>query len=215
MSDKQQTPINSNNLRRSLILILAAVVAGTLWFVFQSKNSTDKTLEDTKNAQKVENTAEKTEDYKGWKSYTWAGQSVSFKHPGDWITSESASMGRLYVKNSGVNLLTEETPDNFQQIWLSVDTDEASKAREDKIKKGESDYRIVKGEVKASTVKSGGVTINVYEYETLGGPTLEAYWTGKDGKRYYATNSTEVGLQNQTDMVTNLKKVLSSLTFTD
>src|SRR5690606_13610706 len=107
----------------------------------------------------------------------WSDNAITFKHPGDWLTSETASMGRVYVKNSDVDLLKEETPDNFQQVWLSVDTDEASQARENAIKAGISEYRVVRGEVKSSTIKSGDLTINTYEYETLGGPTLEAYWT--------------------------------------
>jgi hypothetical protein len=120
-------------------------------------------------------------------------------------------MGRLYVKNSQVDLNKEETPADFQQIWFSHDTDETTKAREDAIKKGKSDFRVVNGTVTASTIKAGDTTINTYTYETLGGSTLEAYFTNKAGKRLLATTSTEVGKQNQTDMVTNLKKVLATV----
>lgn len=215
MSDKQQTPTPStNNVRRSLILVIAAVVVGTLWFVFQSKDKTDQALNNTKKAA-ASDTADKTDEYAGWKSYTWTSEGLTLKHPGDWVTSETTSMGRLYAKNSEVDLLKEETPANFQQIWLSVDTDETSATREAAIKAGTSTYREVGGKVTASTVKAGNLTINIYEYQTLGGPTLEAYWTNKAGKRFFATNSTEVGQQNQTDMVANLKKILATITFAE
>lgn len=187
-------------------------MVGTGWFVWQATNNTNKTIDDTRQAQAEEQEEAKTDEYKDWKTFDWAAQGVSFKHPGDFVTSETASMGRLYVKNSTVDLLKEETPGNFQQVWLSVDTDENSAAREAAIKAGNSVYRVVSGEVKASTIKSGNLTINTYEYQTTGGVTLEAYWTGKDGKRYFATNSTEVGEQNQKDMVANLKKLLATVT---
>ncbi len=200
---------------RSLILIIAAIVVGTLWFVFQSKDKTDKTLDNAKQVQQSKPEHEKVGTYKGWTSYSWDTQSLTFKQPSGWVNSETASMGRLYVKNSKVDLLKEETPENFQQIWLSVDTDETAKAREDAIKNGESAYRVVSGKVTAGTVKSGDLTINTYEYQTVGGPTLEAYWAGKDGKRYFATTSTEVGEENQTEMVANLKKLLATVDFTE
>lgn len=156
--------------------------------------------------------AEETKDeYAGWEDHTWESQGVSFQYPGEWVISETASMGRLYIKNVDVDLLKEEAPANFQQIWLSVDTDENSAAREEAIKNGRSAWRVIDGEVKADTIKAGDITINTYEYNTLGGVTLEAYWTDKDGKRYFATNSTEVGEQNQKDMVDMLKKLLSSI----
>jgi hypothetical protein len=234
MSNKQQTPSktskttstkeestnqaskNGGAVGRSLLLLIAAIVVGTLWFVFQSKNDTDKTLDSAESVQESQNADDqKTSEYEGWKTFTWTSEGVSFKHPGDWVTNETASMGRVYVKNSTVDLTKEETPADFQQVWLSVDTDESAKAREDAIKAGSSDYRVVSGEVKAATIKSGDLTINTYEYTTVGGTTLEAYWTGKDGKRYFATNSTEVGEQNQADMVATLKKVLATVAFTD
>jgi len=212
MSNNQQTPIN---VGRSLILVIAAVIVGTLWYVWQAKDNTDKTLNDTRQAQASTPETKDDDQYKGWKSYTWASQGVSFKHPGDWFVQENTSLSRLYAKNSQVDLLKEETPANFQQVWLSFDMDEASAAREAAIKAGSSQYRVVNGVVKASTIKAGSLTINVYEYETAGGPTLEAYWTNKAGTRLYATNSTEVGQPNQTDMVANLKKMLASVSLAE
>ncbi len=209
MSTNQQTPTN-----RSLIIIIAIIIIGAGWFVWQSTKDTDKVLDNTKKAQNSDKKTDttKTDEYAGWKSYTWAEQGVTFKYPGDWFVEKSTSMDRVYVKNAQVDLSKDATPDNFQQIWLSADQDEAAQAREDAIKKGSSEFRTVDGPVTASTIKAGSVTITIYAYNTVGGPTVEAYWTNKAGTRMYATNSTEVGQQNQTDMVANLKKVLASIT---
>ena len=213
MSNNEQTP---EPLKRSLIVILVAMVLGIGWFVLQARNNADKTLDQAKKVQTTERKAREEAKqtpsaYAGWKTYAWTSQKMSFKYPGDWLVSEDTGTSRLYAKNSQVNLLKEETPDNFQQVWLSYDTDEAAKARESSIKNGMSEFRVVSGAVKASTITAGSLTINIYEYNTAGGPTLEAYWTNKAGQRMFATTSTEVGQQNQTDMVANLKKVLSSI----
>jgi hypothetical protein len=214
MSNNEQT---QEPLRRSLIVILVALVLGIGWFVLQARDNADKTLDQAKKVQTTERKAreeakQSPSTYAGWKTYAWASQKMSFKYPGDWFVSEDTGTSRLYVKNSQVDLLKEETPDNFQQIWLSYDTDEAAQARETAIKNGTSEFRVVSGTVKTSTVAAGSLTINVYEYDTTGGPTLEAYWTNKAGQRMSATTSTEVGQQNQTDMVANLKKILASIT---
>lgn len=213
MSNNEQTP---RTVQRSLVVITVIILVGVAWFVWQAGKddaSTDKKDNKATTSDESANKEEKkTEDYSGWKTYNWESQGISFKYPGDWFISETTSMGRVYAKNSQVDLNKEETPANFQQVWLTHDTDETAKAREDAIKTGKSDYRVVNGAVTASTVKAGSTTINVYSYETIGGPTLEAYWTNKDGKRYMATTSTEVGTQNQTDMVANLKKILATLT---
>ncbi|MBX6334512.1 hypothetical protein IRY61_04210 [Candidatus Saccharibacteria bacterium] len=208
MSDKEQTPTN-NNVGRAVTIIIAILLIGTVWFVFGSKNQTEEPMNNTNSSEQAQEEAK--DEYEGWKDHIWESQGVSFKYPGEWVISETASMGRLYIKNTEVDLLKEETPENFQQIWISVDTDENSKAREDAIKNGHSAWRVVDGEVKADTIKAGDITINTYEYNTLGGATLEAYWTDKDGKRYFATNSTEVGEPNQTEMVDVLKKLLKSV----
>jgi len=208
MSDKEQTPTN-NNVGRAVTIIIAILLIGTVWFVFGSKNQTEEPMNNTNSSEQAQEEAK--DEYEGWKDHIWESQGVSFKYPGDWVISETASMGRLYVKNVDVDLLKEETPENFQQVWLSVDTDENSAAREEAIKNGRSVWRVVDGEVKSGTIKAGDIIINTYEYNTLGGATIEAYWTDKDGKRYFATNSTEVGEPNQTEMVDVLKKLLKSV----
>lgn len=213
MSDTEKTPSNNTNknsvVGRVIPIIAAILLVGAVWFVFGAK---DKTEEPLNNESEQTQQEETKDEYAGWQSYTWDSEGVSFKYPEGWVISETASMGRLYIKNTDVDLLKEPTPENFQQVWLSVDTDENSAAREEAIKNGRSAWRVIDGEVKADTIKAGDITINTYEYNTLGGVTLEAYWTDKDGKRYFATNSTEVGEPNQTEMVDILKKLLKSVT---
>jgi len=195
------------------MVVIAVLIGGTLWYVFQSKSETEKTQDSTRQAQaRPTPKATESDAYKGWKSYSWTSQKVSFKYPGDWFVKEDANLSRVYIKNKNVDLNKEETPADFQQLWLTYDSVEASKAREDAIKAGNSVYRVVSGDVKASTIKAGSLTINVYEYDTTGGPTLEAYFTNKAGKRVLATTSTEVGEKNQKDMVANLKLLLASIT---
>jgi hypothetical protein len=210
MSDKQQ----DTRVRAVLILVIIVLAGGIIWYVGRAKDDTDKTIDDTRRVQQSDDSAAKKQDeFKGMKSYNWEAQKVSLKYPEGWTVEENTGLSRLYLKNKDVDLLKEETPADFQQVWLSYDVDETTKAREDAIKQGTSNFRVVNGDVKASTVKADGVTINVYEYETLGGPTLEAYWTNSKNIRFLATTSTEVGEKNQKDMVANLKKVLASLKF--
>jgi hypothetical protein len=208
MSDNQQTP---ETLKRSLFIIIAAIILGTGWFVWQSKKSTDKTLNQAKTVQKTDRENPKPNPYADWELYKWVSQGTSFKYPKGWFVSEDSDIGRLYIKNKQVDLSKEETPEDFQQVWISYDTDETAEARETAIKNGTSDFRVVNGPVKASTIAAGGITVRTYAYETVGGPTLEGYWTNKAGTRLMATTSTEVGQQNQTDMVATLKKLLATV----
>ncbi len=205
MSNKLQ---DNQTTRAALILVIVAIIGFTGWFVTRDNNNGDKPLENTENVQA---TTEAEDTYKDWADQAWESQSLAFKRPSNWVVEERASMGRFYIKNADVDLLKQAAPHDFQQLWISVDTDENSAAREAAIKEGRSAYRVVRGEVKASTIDAGDLKINTYEYQTVGGPTLEAYWTNKDGKRYYATNSTEMGEDNQTEMVAALKKLLASI----
>jgi hypothetical protein len=60
----------------------------------------------------------------------------------------------------------------------------------------------------------GDSIITTYSYYTSGGQTLQAFWRGPGGMRYYATNATEVGQSNQADMVVVLKNILSTIHYT-
>lgn len=215
MKNKQQTPPQTpSNVRTSLIAVAAAILVGTGLYVYSANSKTNETIDKTNNTQ---NSApkESTDAYAGWKSYTWTDNGVSFKYPGDWVVNDTQTDYRVYVRNVNVDLTKESMPANFQQVWLSVDVDETAAAREQAIKNGQSDFRMVDGTVKAGSIKTSGVTVNTYEYKTLGGATLEAYWTNKAGVRLMATTSTEVGEQNQSDMVATLKKVLATVSFVE
>ena len=102
MSDKEQTPTN-NNVGRAVTIIIAILLIGTVWFVFGSKNQTEEPMNNTNSSEQAQEEAK--DEYEGWKDHIWESQGVSFKYPGDWVISETASMGRLYVKNVDVDLL--------------------------------------------------------------------------------------------------------------
>lgn len=212
MSKKEEQPkdqVNTKSTRNALAVVVAFIVVVTGVYVMRANDNANEALDNAANVQQTEE--DESASYADWASYNWEEQGVSFRYPEGWLVGSGNSAYRLYVKNTDVDLMKEETPESFQQVWLTFDQDEASAAREEAIKNGVSAYRVVDGEVKASTIQAGGTTINVYEYNTLGGATLEAYWTGKDGQRMFATNSTEVGEPNQTEMVATLKKLLASI----
>src|ERR1041385_222696 len=73
MSTNQQTP----STNRSLIIIIAVIVIGAGWFVWQSTRTTNKVLDNTKKAQssdKKTSEATPTDQHAGWKTYTWTSE---------------------------------------------------------------------------------------------------------------------------------------------
>ena len=202
------------------VLVVAIIGAGG-WYVWQKNNkddskssSTNKTSQSSSDdTKKTDTDTEAPDPYEGWKTYTWADQGVSFKYPADWYAEEDDSVKRVYIRN--VQEVTETRPANFEQLWITADANETSTARENNIADGKSTLRDVQGSVTAATITADGVVIKTYAYDTVGGPTLEAYWTNKASTRLMATTATEVGTQNQTSMVANLKKVLASVKSTN
>jgi type II secretory pathway pseudopilin PulG len=200
-----------------LILVIILILAGVGYYVWHS----------TKNTNDILNTAEKSNNassnkaqkmitldvYKDWKTYIWTSQGVSFKYPNNWFIKEDSSLNRVYASSVEADVTKDNMPANFQRIWFSTESVEASLQQEEGIKSGSSSNRQVSGPVAISTIKSGSITIDTYEYETVGGPTLQAFWEDSANKRFYATNSTEVGEKNQKDMVANLKKILATVSF--
>jgi len=106
-------------------------------------------------------------------------------------------------------------PSNFQQVWISTWEQEVAAEKESNVKAGNPDGREFGGSLISDKIDRNGFVINTYEYATIGGPTLQAFWSDKNGKRYYATNSTEIGQENQQMMVENLKLILSTVDFTN
>jgi len=196
-----------------LILIILGLVSFTGWYVWHSKQSTDKTYTNAAKSALLTSTSApvKADPYKGWKTYQNADKSLTIKYPGDWFIREDPTSSRVYVSTSSTVVTKENMPSGFQQVWISTDSKESSIENEDSVKNGNPNGRSVNGEITTSAVKSGDLTINTYEYNTVGGKTLQAFWSSGSGKRYYATNSTEVGQTNQQYMVDNLKKILASV----
>lgn len=156
-----------------------------------------------------------TSETASWKVYSNSSLGISFKYPSDWYIKEAPSESRIYVRNTQNDVNKETKPSNFQQIWISYSATESAISRENNTKSGNPDDQEISGSVTPSTIKADDTTIKTYEYSTMGGPTLEAYWADVSGERYWATNSTEVGETNQQNMVANLKLILSTFQFTE
>ncbi len=135
---------------------------------------------------------------------------IVFYYPKDWYVIEDKSESRIYVRN-----VEEKTgkfdgrPLNFQQIWISTAENEASEEVENGIKNSET--LPSHGSIITETIDNKSFKINTYEYDGPGGPQIKAFWEDNSGNRYYATNSTEVGQENQEKMIENLKLILSTI----
>jgi hypothetical protein len=148
-----------------------------------------------------------------WKTYSSDSFKISFQYPEDWYIREDNN--RIYIENTQEDVNKANMPSDFQRIWISNWDQEVSLEKENNIKNGNQGGIESDGNMHIDTININGVVINTYEYITSGGPTLQAFWTDKFGKRYYATNSTEVGELNQRDMIENLKKILSTVESTN
>lgn len=146
--------------------------------------------------------------------YTSNNLGISFQYPKGWFVREDRDDSRVYIENTQEDVNKGNMPADFQRVWISTWAQEVSAQTENNVKNGKPDGREISGSVSTATINSNGVVINTYEYKTIGGSTLQAFWTDKSGKRYYATNSTEVGDANQQKMVENLKKILATVKFT-
>ena len=152
-------------------------------------------------------------------AYSSDNLGISFQYPKGWYVKENKEIGDGYsVLISNVDVVEGmnkgNVPSDFQQVWISTWEQEVGVEKENNVKNGKPDGREIFGSVSASVINNNGIMINVYEYKTVGGATLEAFWVDKSGKKYYATNSTEVGETNQQKMVENLKEILSTIKFT-
>lgn len=154
--------------------------------------------------------------YTGWPTYTSTAQKLSFKYPKGWyIREDPSSSSTIYISSVQGVVDKGNWPADFQMLWISSDPNETALANENNTKAGKPSCCEISGPVTASTIKSGSLVINAYQYQTVGGPELEAYWTNSAGKRFVATNSVEVGETNQQNMVANLKLVLATVKFTN
>jgi hypothetical protein len=196
-----------------LMLVIVGILGFTGWFVYHSQKTADKSYdsESSTHTDSTKNQTTANDEYAGWKTYESTDKSLSFKYPGDWFIREDSSLKRIYISTDSTAVTRDNIPAGFQQVWIAVGSDEASVENENSIKAGNPKGVSVNGEIAASTIKSGELAITIYEYDTVGGKVLQAFWSGKSGTRYYATNATEVGQTNQQNMVNNLKKILATI----
>jgi hypothetical protein len=199
-----------------LAVVVLAVVGGAGYYAYQSNQSKSNTA--SKEAapssnqpvskDKVPDSSETTKPINsGWKRYESKLLKVSFEYPENWFVREDPATNRVYVSSHQGEFNKGSTPAGYQLLWLSAAAQEISPENEASVKSG-SPKCCEAGPVTSSSLKAGSVTINTYEYQTVGGPALEAYWE-IDGKRFYAHNGTELG--NQDAMVTTLKQLLPTV----
>lgn len=197
-----------------IVLIALTFVSGVGYYIYHinQNNKTDSSMSSLTNYQssKTEEKSINSEPVNvGWKTYVSATQKVRFEYPEGWFVREDSETDRIYISNHQGELNKDSLPDDYQQLWLSTWSQEATTENESSVKNGSPNGREA-GPVTTNTIKASEVIINTYEYQTLGGPTLQAFWT-INGKMFYATNSTEIGTKQQTDMVSNLKKLLPTI----
>jgi hypothetical protein len=201
----------------AIIVVIVAITAGVVGYLFakraQAPAQPVTTNQPTVQTQQAQQSTQLVDETANWQTYSNDG--ISFKYPDSWFIEEDPSIGRIYIKNIKNAVNKGNMPSDFQAVWISTSTQENSLQAETNVKNGKPDGREITGAVSAASINSNGVVINTYEYGTAGGPTLQAFWVDNNGKKYYATNSTEVGLVNQQNMVANLKKILSTFKFTD
>ncbi|MEX2014493.1 MAG: prepilin-type N-terminal cleavage/methylation domain-containing protein [Candidatus Saccharimonadales bacterium] len=212
--------MNSNQKGFSVVeILIVIIVIGLLgavgWLVYDRQKS--KTSETQTNTQQKEETpkqeTEQTEQKlinTGWKVYTSEKLNLSFEYPESWTVKEEdqiSSGSRIYISSHSGEYNKGNIPSGYQNIWLSTWDQEVSAEDENSVKSG-SPKCCEAGPVTPSSIQAGSIKINAYEYQTVGGPKLQAYWTS-NGKRYYATNATEIG--NQNSMVDTLKKLLPTV----
>lgn len=161
---------------------------------------------------------DETTNQQTYKTYTSANLGISFQYPKGWYVKEEKEKGigyRIYIQNTQEEVSNEYMPSDFQRVWISTWEQEINEETENNVKNGTPDGREFRGSLSAGAIDINGFMINIYEYNTIGGPTLQAFWSDKNGKRYYATNATEVSQENQKNMVKNLKLILFTVKFTN
>ena len=182
--------------------------------------SEQKTIEDEKqdNPAMIQDSTQPTEETSNSQKYKSVNLGISFQYPKGWYVKEEKMNGigyRIYIQNTKEEVNKGNMPSDFQSVWISTWEQEINEETENDVKNGTPNGREFGGSLSAGTIDGNVFVINTYEYNTIGGPTLQAFWSDKNGKRYYATNSTEVGQENQKNMVKNLKLILSTVEFTN
>lgn len=203
-----------------LIIFIAAVIGGAGFYVYNSQKKTNQSLDkasasNNQSASTINNKSDAKKVSKqsvgpinsGWKQYESTAQKISFEYPEGWSVSEDSESHRVYISSHKGEYNKGNIPPGYQNLWISTWDQEATNERENSVKNGSPKGREA-GSVSPASIKAGEITINTYEYPTVGGPALDAYWDIK-GQKYYASNSTEI--RNQEAMVSTLKKLLPTV----
>lgn len=170
------------------------------------------------NPKAIQESTQPTKEASNQQTYKSVNLGISFQYPKGWYVKEKKENGigyRIYIQNTQEGISKGNMPSDFQRVWISTWEQEINEETENNMKNSIPDGREFGGPLSAGTIDRNDFVINTYEYNTIGGPTLEAFWSNKNGKRYYATNSTEVDQENQKNMVKNLKLILSTVEFTN
>lgn len=192
------------------ILAISSVLVGVLFLAGCGQQLVSQTKSTTQTKPVATQSAD---DNANLQTYTSDNLGIGFQYPKSWYVREVKSDNTIYIENTQKDVNKDNMPADFQRIFISTSPNYVSAQTENNIKLGKPDGREISGSVSASTIGSNGISINTYEYKTSGGPTLEAFWSDKSGKRYYASHSTEVGVTNQKNMIENLKKILTTVKF--
>lgn len=193
------------------ILAISSVMIGVLFLAGCGQQLVSQTKSTTQTQPVATQSANDTANLQ---TYTSDNLGISFQYPKGWYVREVKSDNTIYVENTQKDVNKDNLPADFQRIFISTSPNYVSAQKETNIKNGNPDNKEIVGSVSASTMSSNGIMINTYEYQSSGGPTLQAFWTDKSGKKYYASHSTEAGDANQKNMIENLKKILATVKFT-
>lgn len=205
-----------------LFLIIVGLLAAVVWYInwvswdmTRIYQTTRQAAGSTLPAPKPHQPSTAKDGMADWRTYTWGAGRLQFRYPADWFVREESATNRVYISNVAAPVTKEDRPSYYEQVWLSVDPAEAGADNEASVRAGEPQGRAVAaGPRSIGQIATGDSIITTYNYYTSGGQTLQAFWRGPDGQRYYATNATEVGQSNQADMVAVLKNILSTIHFT-
>lgn len=215
MKVKNQDQCGFSIVEVLVVLVVAGAVGFAGWYVYHSQTDKNGVAKNSSSSSNQTDTSKQTslpEDlYAGWKTYESADKKLTFKYPSDWHTRQDGNLPRVYASNTAGTTTKDNMPTDFQQVWVTTGSDEASVERENSTKIGSPLGASVSGEIVKSTIKSGDLVINTYEFNSAGGKVLQAFWADSTGQRYYATNSSEIGQVNQQNMVDNLKKILATV----
>lgn len=210
---KQLQSIHLSMIQRITLSILAMCVFTLVGCNQQKVKQNQAITPDSTSQQPSSPVVQQNIESENFQTYTSNNLGISFQYPKDWYIKEDQSINRVYIKNVQDDINKGNAPENFQQVWISNWEEEINETTENNVKNGNPTGREFGGFLSSGIIDRGIFTINTYEYVTMGGPTLEAFWSDKFGKRYYATNTTEAGQKNQQNMVKNLKLILSSVNF--